>query len=124
MERTPGISAQRAASAIREAIRTGEVLPGEHIRQEVWANRLTVSRLPIREALGILAADATVDHDPNRGYFVAKRDTDEIAQLYRLRELVEPEVILTINCPDDDTLAALEHLRDHAVQALGTHNAR
>src|SRR4051794_7340139 len=72
--------AQRVATSLREAIRTGSLVPGEHIRQELWAERLEVSRLPIREALSRLAADGTVEHDPNRGYFVAKRPSSEIAQ--------------------------------------------
>src|SRR5689334_2615479 len=99
-DRAPAKAAQRVASALREAIRTGALLPGEHIRQEIWADRLEVSRLPIREALSTLAADGTVEHDPNRGYFVTKRPPNEIAQLYLLRQLIEPEVIRTIEWPD------------------------
>ena len=68
-DRAPAKAAQRVAAALQDAIRTGDLLPGEHIRQEVWADRLAVSRLPIREALNTLAADGTVEHDPNRGYF-------------------------------------------------------
>jgi DNA-binding GntR family transcriptional regulator len=124
MDRPPRRAAQRAASALREAIRTGQLLPGEHIRQEIWAERLSVSRLPIREALHALTAEGTVDHDPNRGYFVGKRGNEEMAQLYRLRELIEPEVIRTITWPDDDTIANLERLRDRAVEALGARDVR
>ncbi len=124
MEHTAGRVAQRVAAALRAAIRTGELLPGEHIRQEIWAARLSVSRLPIREALHTLTADGTVDHDPNRGYFVGKRGIGDVAQLYRLRELIEPEVIRTITWPDDETIAKLQALRDLAVEALQAGNAR
>jgi DNA-binding GntR family transcriptional regulator len=120
----PPKAAQRVATALREAIRTGGLLPGEHIRQEIWADRLAVSRLPIREALSTLAADGTVEHDPNRGYFVAKRPTGEMAQLYLLRELIEPEVIRTIEWPGPDVLAHLERARDNAVEALDRRDAR
>ena len=117
-DRAPAKAAQRVAKALRDAIRTGALLPGEHIRQEIWADRLDVSRLPIREALNTLASDGTVEHDPNRGYFVTKRPPDEIAQLYLLRQLIEPEVIRTIEWPDAHVLARLEQARDEAVKAL------
>jgi DNA-binding GntR family transcriptional regulator len=117
-------AAERVATSLREAIRTGVLLPGEHIRQGIWADRLEVSRLPVREALSTLAADGTVEHDANRGYFVTRRPPGEIAQLYLLRQLVEPEVIRTIEWPDAELLARLERLRDEAVEALDARDAR
>lgn len=124
MSRPPGRAAQRAVATLREAIRTGDLVPGEHIRQEVWASRLGVSRLPIREALHALTADGAVVHDPNRGYFVGKRDLDEMAQLYRMRELIEPELIRTILWPGGEAIRELEELRDFAVAALHAGDAR
>jgi DNA-binding GntR family transcriptional regulator len=121
---SPTKPAERVASSLRDAIRSGVLLPGEHIRQGMWADRLAVSRLPVREALSTLAADGTVEHDPNRGYFVTKRPASAVAQLYLLRELIEPEVIRTIQWPDAETLARLERARDEAVEALDARDAR
>lgn len=123
-DRAPAKAAHRVAAALREAIRTGALLPGEHIRQEIWAERLEVSRIPIREALNALAADGTVEHDPNRGYFVTKRPPDEIAQLYLLRELIEPEVIRSIKWPSANVFEHLERARDQAVKALQARDGR
>ena len=120
---SPTKAAERVASSLRDAIRSGVLLPGEHIRQGMWADRLAVSRLPVREALSTLAADGTVEHDPNRGYFVTKRPAGAVAQLYLLRELIEPEVIRTIEWPNAETFARLERARDEAVEALDARDA-
>jgi DNA-binding GntR family transcriptional regulator len=122
-DRSPTKAAERVASSLRDAIRSGVLLPGEHIRQGMWADQLAVSRLPVREALSTLAADGTVEHDPNRGYFVTKRPAGAVAQLYLLRELIEPEVLRTIQWPDADTFARLARARDEAVEALEARDA-
>ncbi|MGP4098611.1 GntR family transcriptional regulator [Nonomuraea sp. KM90] len=48
---------ERVAAHLREAILSGAIAPGERIRQEELAERLGASRLPVREALRMLAAE-------------------------------------------------------------------
>ncbi|GMA88369.1 hypothetical protein GCM10025868_36190 [Angustibacter aerolatus] len=47
-------ASQRVAAYLRTAILDGTIKPGERIRQEVIAERLGASRLPVREALRML----------------------------------------------------------------------
>lgn len=39
------------------------------------------------------------EHDPNRGFFVAQLSSDEARQLYRMRQLLEAELLMTVEWP-------------------------
>lgn len=74
---------------LREAILSGVYRPGQMLRQEELANRLGVSRAPLREALPRLVAEGLVVRLPRRGYAVASLDPAEIAEIFELRALIE-----------------------------------
>ncbi|MGW5151490.1 GntR family transcriptional regulator [Rhodococcus koreensis] len=106
----PGSSTERVISAILTQIGSGELSPGEQLRQGTLAERLGVSRVPVREALHGLAEQGVLVHEKHRGFFVAKRSPSELAQLVRLLELVGNEVLQTIELPDEATIARLREL--------------
>lgn len=110
--------AQRVATELRRAIRDGELLPGEHVRQEVWASNLSVSRVPVREALKLLSAECIVEHSHNRGFFVTKIDDVEMAQIYRMRILLEPEVLRSIRVVEGSEIVGLQDMTDKTVGLL------
>jgi GntR family transcriptional regulator of vanillate catabolism len=74
---------------LRAAILAGEFLPGERLFEMRLAERLGVSRTPIRAALQALAADGLLDYAPNRGYSVRAYDVAEILQAYEIRAVLE-----------------------------------
>lgn len=76
---------------LRRAVVTGELKPGQSIRQEAIAGKLGVSRVPLREALKILEGEGQVTHQPHRGYVVAELSLVELREVYRIRELLEEE---------------------------------
>lgn len=119
MPASPITASNRVAVALRVAIDDGTLLPGEHIRQEQWAERLGVSRVPVREALKGLASEGLLDHDPNRGYFVQRMDRSEMHQVYRLRQLVEPEIMGNLEPFSPAEVAKLEQLSAGALAAFG-----
>jgi DNA-binding GntR family transcriptional regulator len=87
----PGDAAsQRVAGYLREAILTGEIAPGEWIRQEDIAERFGASRLPVREALRMLEAEGLIDHQAHKGARVPKLDRHELEVIYQMRERLEP----------------------------------
>src|SRR5690606_7159665 len=103
----------RIAQQIREMISRGVLSPGVHLGQTELADRFETSRAPVREALKLLASEGTLQHDKNRGFFVSQFSSDEVRQLYRLRELVEGEVLESVVWPDEAKLAVLQQQLDH-----------
>jgi DNA-binding GntR family transcriptional regulator len=78
---------------LRDQILTGNFRPGDQLRQEVLAGEFGVSVPPVREALKTLEAEGQVVYSPHRGYFVASMSFEELAENYRIRELLETEAI-------------------------------
>ncbi|MDX1738826.1 MAG: winged helix-turn-helix domain-containing protein, partial [Alphaproteobacteria bacterium] len=58
--RKHGRQSIQLSDQLREAILSGVFLPGLALRQEEIAQRFSVSRMPVREALRILAAEGLV----------------------------------------------------------------
>jgi DNA-binding GntR family transcriptional regulator len=85
-----GAVSQRVAGYLREAILSGEILPGERIRQEDVAARFGISRLPVREALRILEAEGLTEHHRHKGARVPRLDRHEVDVIYQMRERLEP----------------------------------
>jgi DNA-binding GntR family transcriptional regulator len=81
---------------IREMILLGDLVPGEQLRQVDLAERLKVSRVPLREALAILHAEGALSYRPNAGYFVTRLDAPALLQMFIMRELLETEVLKSI----------------------------
>ncbi|MEU8249283.1 GntR family transcriptional regulator [Nonomuraea sp. NPDC048916] len=79
--------------AIREAIVSGLLAPGERIPQEQIAGALDVSRIPVREALRQLESEGLVHLTPNSFARVAKLDITEVREIYLMRERLEPLAI-------------------------------
>jgi DNA-binding GntR family transcriptional regulator len=84
-----GAASARVADHLRRAILSGEIAPGEWIRQEEVAERLGSSRLPVREALRILEAEGLTEHEPRRGARVPQLTMHEVDVIYRMREQLE-----------------------------------
>ena len=80
----------RVAAWLRAAILSGEIGPGERIRQEEIAERLGASRLPVREALRMLEAEGLTELEPRKGARVPELTAAEIDVLYQMRERLEP----------------------------------
>ena len=100
----------RALSQIKDMILNGELNPGEQIRQEEMALKLAVSRVPLREALNVLADQGLLYHRPHQGYFVTKRDPGQFAQIRRMLHLLENELMATIAWPGPEDLQRLNDL--------------
>ncbi|MFC0109746.1 GntR family transcriptional regulator [Kibdelosporangium aridum] len=79
---------------LRRAILTGEMPPGSAVRQDALAEKLGVSRVPLREALRTLEGEGQVIYRPHRGYQVADLSLDDLLEVYRIRELLETEATL------------------------------
>ena len=100
MTNTPpnAVLSTRIADELRQAILTGELSPGERIRQEELAEQFGASRIPVREALRILVTDGLVNMVSNSGAWVSSLTQDECSEQYQIRERLEP-LLLRYNLP-------------------------
>jgi DNA-binding GntR family transcriptional regulator len=105
------VASRRIADALRAAILDGRYQPGERIRQEEVATRSGASRIPVREALRMLASEGLVTLVANTGAWVTKLSLDECVETYLIRERLEP-LLLRASLPnlDEAALGRLELL--------------
>ncbi len=74
---------------LRALILTGEYGPDERLIEEQLADRLGVSRTPVRQALAMLEAEGLVEITPNRGATVRSFSVDDVWDIYDLRAVLE-----------------------------------
>jgi DNA-binding GntR family transcriptional regulator len=74
---------------LRALILTGEYGPEERLVEEQLAERLGVSRTPIRQALTMLEAEGLVELAPNRGATVRSFSVADVWDIYDLRAVLE-----------------------------------
>ena len=104
------------ADKLRDQIMRGEIPEGTLLRQDLIASQYQVSRIPVREALRQLDAEGLVTILPNRGAIVPELSPADVEELFRIRALLEPEV-LKISIPrltNDDLEEAALTLRKFA----------
>jgi DNA-binding GntR family transcriptional regulator len=109
-----------AAESIRDMIRRRELLPGEPVRQQDMAERLEVSRVPVREALNSLEREGLLRHERNRGYFVAKLSAAQLAQIYLMRQLLETALVRQLAWPGEEQLDAIAAVNARLAEAART----
>jgi len=81
---------EQVARQLRSAILDGALRPGERIGQRRFAQEFGSSPVPVREALRLLQAEGLVVMLPNAGARVARLDLDDLVEIYRIRECLEP----------------------------------
>ena len=103
----------RIADDLRRAILSGELAPGERIRQEEIAEQFGASRIPVREALRILVTDGLVNMVSNSGAWVSSLTQEECSEHYKIRERLEP-LLLSYSLPNltDEDLDLISSLVD------------
>lgn len=97
----------KAVEGIRSMIARHALLPGSKLRQAELADLIGVSRSPLREALRSLEAQGLVEYEAQRGYVVRRLLPDELRQLYRMREILETEILRAQGQPTQRQLATL-----------------
>jgi DNA-binding GntR family transcriptional regulator len=80
---------QLVVDQIRDLIVTGKLALGEQLSENALAERLGVSRTPVREAFLRLEAERLVEIRPQRGTFVFACGHDEVRDICELREILE-----------------------------------
>jgi DNA-binding GntR family transcriptional regulator len=105
-----GTKADVIALEIEEAIVSGELAPGEVLRQDKLSEQYGVSRTPVREALRRLAALGLVEFEPNRGVRVRTLSREGMWEAFLVR--AELEALATGIAAAKITKADLDELEE------------
>jgi DNA-binding GntR family transcriptional regulator len=114
--------ARSAADWIAEHIISGGIKPGEKLTEAGLAERMGVSRSPVREALQALSREGLIILEPRRGAYVSELNAGDVRDLYACRLLIEPScagqaaAVLT-----DATARELDKTFQQMEQALTAH---
>lgn len=80
---------EAAYAQLLVAIRSRDYAPGDRLRETEVADRLNLSRTPVREALRRLEADGIVEHRPRLGAVIRQLSHAELVELYEMRIVLE-----------------------------------
>ncbi len=86
-------AADRVAASVGDAIVTGDLAPGALITEGEMAQRLSVSRTPVREAFLLLQARGLLRLFPKKGAIVTAIADDETAELLQVRLMLESTAV-------------------------------
>jgi DNA-binding GntR family transcriptional regulator len=123
---------ERVRVRLERMIIDGTFEPGAHLVETDLAQRLGVSRGPIREALYQLQLQGWVDLRPRQGAFVHQPSVEEVDQFFQVRALLESEISSLVagqvTSADVDALramitAATGHIEEGNEAALVAANA-
>jgi len=84
-----GATADIAYWSIRDAIRSGVIQPGDRLIELDLAGALDMSRTPVRDALRQLEVERLVEKAPSRGFVVPTITTDDLVEIYEIREVLD-----------------------------------
>ena len=107
--------AEQTYRQLRAAIVRCEYEPGERLRVEDLTRRFGVSNSPVREALNRLSEQGLVRSIENRGFRVAPLTSEGVADLVRVRLLVETETLRDSIAHGDDAWEASVVAASHAL---------
>lgn len=80
---------QEAVKLLRGMILSGDLAPGEPLREVAFSEQFGMSRTPVREAFRTLAAEGLVNLLPNRTVQVALLDEDAAAEVFMVLGALE-----------------------------------
>ncbi|MGH9838144.1 MAG: GntR family transcriptional regulator [Blastocatellia bacterium] len=74
---------------LRGEILTGRVAPGHRLDLGELVERLKVSKMPVKEAIGRLATEGLLEVQAQRGTFVSRVDPRDLAETFEVRRALE-----------------------------------
>lgn len=106
-------------NAVRAAIVSGAMRPGEVHSAPAIGNMLGVSPTPVREAMLDLVREGMVEALPNKGYRVTEISDADLDAITAVRQLLEPPVVgeLTATIPVEE-LPTFRNLAQAIVEAV------
>jgi DNA-binding GntR family transcriptional regulator len=101
----------KVCNVIREAIIRGDFKPGERLKQSDLAEKMGVSRMPIREAFRKLESEGLILLEPHKGAVVKSISIEDMEEIYALRsELEKMAVYQSVNLLTEEDIEQLSSL--------------
>jgi len=99
----------RAYNWVKDAIESGELEMGSPLPENYLAEKISVSRTPVREALRFLEQDGFVTIVPTKGAFVSEISLEDVKEIYDIRKLLEPFASLSaVNRVPEEEIDVME----------------
>lgn len=115
----------RAYAVLKEAVFAGNFRPGEVVTLRSLAKELSISEMPVREALRRLTSEGAFEALPNRSARVPALSRRQVEQILDLRQLLEGKAAAL--AARNITLVQIEHLRalqsgiEHSIENSDSH---
>jgi DNA-binding GntR family transcriptional regulator len=108
----------RAVRILRDMVMSRRIGPGQQLRQDGLAEKMGLSRSPLREALRTLETEGLLVHVPNQGYFVARLRSSDLRQIYLMRRLLETELLKSVRAPSTEELSKVRDENERIHQSV------
>lgn len=110
-----------AEDQLRGMVLAGQLAPGERLNEVALADRLGISRGPLREAIQRLASEGLLSIVPHKGSYVRTLTEAELRHLYELRVAVETHAVrLGAERATSDQLEKLALTLEKTSEVLGS----
>ena len=110
-----------AERRIKTLIGEGAIAPGTRLSPQLLAPELGLSHIPVREALASLAASGFVSYQPRRGYITRELSSEDLADLYHWRQVLEREAyVIAVSKLTDDDIAEMKRLAELMSELTGS----
>ncbi len=118
--RKPNVSlGDTAYQAIRDAITSNKMKPGDRVSEYMVADWLEISRTPAREGLRRLESEGLLTSHPKRGLVVADFDEAAVHELYAAREILEGTIAgMAARFATDAEISSLQHMLEREASLL------
>jgi DNA-binding GntR family transcriptional regulator len=116
---SPADSQERAYLYIKERILDQRYRTGQHLRAQEVAESISLSRTPVREALGRLAQEGLVERSGGWGFVVKAMTFQDVIDLFNVREALEVEAgRAAVEAVDADAIVGIGRVLEKSGKAL------
>lgn len=92
----------RVTDELHRSILNGDIRPGSAVSIVELCDQFDVSHIPVREALRRLESEGLISLRPGRSALVASLSSEDLADIYRLRKLIEGDLTIRAMAEMDD----------------------
>src|SRR5882724_5088992 len=98
---------EHLASAIKQAILGGRLVPGQRVIEGIWAKEFGVAQASVREAINLLISEGFLVKDSGRSARVVNYREADVARIYEVRGALEG-LAAQLACASRADLSAVE----------------